>query len=178
MLGKYVLLAKCVQPLLFFCRIFPMMDIFGRFFAYLLLAHSTSSFAEQLIIAPDKQRPVTPVSADRFNGVAYSDFLFKPQAPSLLSAGKVTFEPGARTAWHSHPLGQTLVITSGTGWIQEQGGSKREISAGDVVWTPPGVRHWHGATSTTSMTHIAVQEMQDGKAADWYGKVADDMYLK
>jgi quercetin dioxygenase-like cupin family protein len=89
----------------------------------------------------------------------------------------VTFEAGARSAWHSHPLGQTLIVTAGTGWIQEEGGGeKQEIRQGDVVWTPPGVWHWHGATRTTAMTHIAIQEALDGKVVEWTEKVSDEQY--
>jgi quercetin dioxygenase-like cupin family protein len=89
----------------------------------------------------------------------------------------VTFEPGARTAWHTHPLGQRLVVTSGCGWVRCWGGAKREIRAGDVVVCPPGEKHWHGATATTGMSHIAIQEALDGKVVDWLEKVTDDEYL-
>jgi quercetin dioxygenase-like cupin family protein len=147
-------------------------------FASILTLSSASSFAEQMVIVPNTELSRTAGPAERFSGAAYSDFIFKPTVPSSLSAGKVSFEPGARTDWHSHPLGQTLVVTSGEGWVQEKGGSKRAIRSGDVIWTPPGVKHWHGATPTSGMTHIAVQEMQDGKAADWYEKVADEEYRK
>ena len=92
-------------------------------------------------------------------------------------ASLVTFEPGARTAWHTHPLGQRLVVTSGCGWVQCQGGSKREIRAGDVVVCPPGEKHWHGATATTAMSHIAIQEALNGKVVDWIEKVTDEEYL-
>ena len=92
--------------------------------------------------------------------------------------GQVTFEPGARTAWHTHPLGQTLVVTAGLGWAQREGGPIEEIRAGDVVWFPPGLKHWHGATPTTAMTHVAIQESVDGKNVDWMEKVADDQYRK
>ena len=95
-----------------------------------------------------------------------------------MSGGSVTFEPGARTAWHTHPLGQTLIITAGLGWVQREGGAIEEVRAGDVVWFPPGLKHWHGATPTTAMTHIAVQESIDGKNVDWMEKVSDDQYRK
>lgn len=88
----------------------------------------------------------------------------------------MTFEPGARTAWHTHPLGQTLIITAGVGLIQQWGGSIREMKQGDVVWIPPGVKHWHGATATTGMTHIAIAEQLDGKGAHWMEKVSDEQY--
>jgi quercetin dioxygenase-like cupin family protein len=95
-----------------------------------------------------------------------------------LNAGSVTFEPGARTAWHTHPLGQTLIITAGLGWVQTEGGSIEEVRPGDVVWFPPGEKHWHGATPTTAMTHIAVQEALNGKNVDWMEKVSDVQYSK
>jgi quercetin dioxygenase-like cupin family protein len=95
-----------------------------------------------------------------------------------LNAGSVTFEPGARTAWHTHPLGQTLIITAGLGWVQTEGGQIEEVRPGDVVWFPPGEKHWHGATPTTAMTHIAVQESLNGKNVDWMEKVSDAQYGK
>ena len=95
-----------------------------------------------------------------------------------LNAGSVTFEPGARTAWHTHPLGQTLIITAGLGWVQTEGSSIEEVRPGDVVWFPPGEKHWHGATPTTAMTHIAVQESLNGKNVDWMEKVNDTQYSK
>jgi quercetin dioxygenase-like cupin family protein len=92
------------------------------------------------------------------------------------TSGLVTFAPGARSAWHTHPAGQLLIVTSGTGWVQEEGGEKREIKPGDVIWTPPGVKHWHGATATTSMGHIAITSVVDGKNVDWAEKVSDEQY--
>lgn len=111
-----------------------------------------------------------------FTGPVRVDMLFQPHAPARTSAGLVTFEPGSRTAWHAHPLGQTLIVTSGKGWVQESGGQKREIHPGDVVWIPPGVKHWHGATATTAMVHIAVQESLDGSNAEWMEKVGKEQY--
>ena len=105
------------------------------------------------------------------------DPLFQAADPSCVSASLVTFEPGARTAWHTHPLGQRLVVTSGCGWVQCQGGAKREIRAGDVVVCPPGEKHWHGATATTAMSHIAIQEALNGKVVEWMEKVTDEEYL-
>ncbi len=95
-----------------------------------------------------------------------------------VAGASVTFEPGARTAWHTHPLGQTLIVTAGCGWAQRQGGPVEEIRPGDVIWFPPGEKHWHGATATTAMTHIAIQEKLDGKAVDWMEKVSDEQYRK
>ncbi|MCB1889853.1 MAG: cupin domain-containing protein [Rhodocyclaceae bacterium] len=113
---------------------------------------------------------------DWFTGPVRVDMLFRPEAPARTSAGLVTFEPGSRTAWHAHPLGQNLIVTSGKGWVQAWGGPKREIQPGDVVWIPPGVKHWHGATATTGMMHIAVQESLDGSNATWMEKVSDTQY--
>lgn len=112
-----------------------------------------------------------------FTGQVRLDPLFHAPEPSRVSTALVTFEPGARTAWHTHPLGQTLIVTAGCGWTQCAGGPKVEIRAGDVIWCPPGHRHWHGATSTTAMSHIAVQEALDGRAVDWLEKVSDEDYL-
>jgi len=95
-----------------------------------------------------------------------------------LNAGSVTFEPGARTAWHTHPLGQTLIITAGLGWVQTEGGQIEEVRPGDVVWFPPGEKHWHGATPSTAMTHLAIQESLNGKNVDWMEKVSDAQYSK
>ena len=111
-----------------------------------------------------------------FTGTVRVDFLFQPVEPARTSGAHVTFEPGARTAWHSHPLGQTLIVTSGCGHVQYWGGPIEEIHPGDVVSIAPGEKHWHGATATTAMTHIAIQEQIDGKAADWLEKVDDAQY--
>ena len=92
------------------------------------------------------------------------------------TGGHVTFEPGARSAWHTHPAGQILIVTSGVGWVQEWEGEKREIRPGDVIWTPPGVKHWHGATATNGMSHIAIQDAVDGKNVDWLEKVGEEQY--
>jgi quercetin dioxygenase-like cupin family protein len=114
--------------------------------------------------------------AEYFTGAVRIDPLFQAPDPARAGAGRVTFEPGARTAWHTHPLGQTLIITSGLGWVQREGGSIEEVRAGDVVWFPPGEKHWHGASPTTAMTHIAVQEMLDGKNVNWMEKVTNEQY--
>jgi quercetin dioxygenase-like cupin family protein len=115
--------------------------------------------------------------ADWFTGNVRIDMLNNPPAPARASSAYVTFEPGARTAWHTHPLGQTLVVVSGCGWTQCEGGSIVEIRPGDVIWCPPGHRHWHGATSTTAMTHMAITEALDGKNVEWMEKVTDAEYL-
>ena len=113
---------------------------------------------------------------DWFTGTVRIDPLFQPNAPARTSGASVTFEPGARTAWHTHPLGQTLIVTAGCGRARREGGSIEEIHPGDVVWFPPGVKHWHGAAPTTAMTHIAIQEALDGKVVDWMEKVSDEQY--
>jgi quercetin dioxygenase-like cupin family protein len=113
---------------------------------------------------------------DWFTGTVRIDPLFQPTAPARTAGASVTFEPGARTAWHTHPLGQTLIVISGCGLAQREGGPVEEIHAGDVVWFSPGEKHWHGAAPTTAMTHIAIQEGLDGKVVEWMEKVTDEQY--
>jgi quercetin dioxygenase-like cupin family protein len=115
---------------------------------------------------------------DWFTGTVRIDALFDRTDPARVGGASVTFEPGARTAWHTHPLGQTLIVTAGLGWAQKEGEIVREIRPGDVVWFAPGEKHWHGACATTAMTHIAIQEKLDGKVVDWMEKVTDDQYGK
>jgi quercetin dioxygenase-like cupin family protein len=114
--------------------------------------------------------------ADYFTGAVRVDPLFEAPDPARVRGAHVTFEPGARTAWHTHPLGQTLIVTSGCGWVQRTGGSIEEIRPGDVIWFPPGEKHWHGATATTAMTHIAIQVALNGSPVDWMEKVTDAQY--
>lgn len=114
--------------------------------------------------------------AEYFTGTVRVDPLFPVNAPSHAAGAYVTFEPCARSAWHTHPLGQILIVTSGVGRVQRWGGPVEEIRAGDVVWTPPGVKHWHGAAPTTAMTHLAIQEALEGKAVEWMEKVTDEQY--
>lgn len=113
---------------------------------------------------------------DWFSGTVRIDPLFSANDARRAAAASVTFEPGARTAWHTHPLGQTLIVTTGCGWVQRERGPIEEIHPGDVIWFEPGEKHWHGATSTTAMTHIAIQENIDGKVVDWMEKVTDQEY--
>ena len=115
-------------------------------------------------------------SADWFTGTVRIDSLFEAAEPARVRGANVTFEPGARTAWHTHPLGQTLIVISGLGWAQSEGGPIEEIRSGDVVWFSPNEKHWHGATPTVAMTHIAIQEALDGKVVDWMEKVSDAEY--
>jgi quercetin dioxygenase-like cupin family protein len=121
-------------------------------------------------------QPSAKGPADWFTGVVRIDPLFDRADPARVSAAAVTFEPGARTAWHTHPLGQSLLVTSGAGRAQREGGPIEEIRPGDVVWFAPGEKHWHGAAPSTAMTHIAIQEKLNGKAVDWLEKVTDEQY--
>ncbi len=123
-------------------------------------------------------QPSAKGPADYFTGTVRVDPMFPAAAPSRVSGGHVTFEPGARSNWHTHPLGQTLIITSGLGWVQREGGSIEEVRPGDTVWFPPGLKHWHGASPTTAMTHIAIQEALDGKNVDWLEPVNDGQYRR
>ena len=123
-------------------------------------------------------QPSTKGPADWFTGTAQIDTPFQAPDPARVSGARVTFEPGARTAWHTHPLGQTLIVTAGCGWVQREAGTIEEIRPGDVIWFSPGEKHWHGATPTTGMTHIAVQEKLDGKVVDWMEQVTDEQYSK
>ncbi|MGI8771493.1 MAG: (R)-mandelonitrile lyase [Acidobacteriaceae bacterium] len=114
--------------------------------------------------------------SDWFTGAVRIDPLFQAPDPARVQGASVTFEPGARTAWHTHPLGQTLIVTAGCGWVQREGAAVEEVRPGDVVWFPPGEKHWHGATLTTAMTHIAIQEKLDGKVVEWMEQVSDERY--
>jgi quercetin dioxygenase-like cupin family protein len=114
--------------------------------------------------------------SDYFTGTVRTDPLFQAPEPARVAGVSVTFEPGARTAWHTHPLGQTLIVTAGCGLAQRWGDKVEEIKPGDVVWFPPGEKHWHGATTTTAMTHIAIQERLDGSTVEWLEKVSDEEY--
>src|SRR5258705_8515692 len=114
--------------------------------------------------------------ADYFTGTVRIDPLFEAPEPAHVRGASVTFEPGARSAWHTHPLGQTLIVISGLGWTRCWDGRKEEIRPGDVIWCPPGVKHWHGATPTTPMTHLALTGLRDGQGVEWLDKVTDEQY--
>jgi quercetin dioxygenase-like cupin family protein len=129
-------------------------------------------------IARSGSRPSAKGPADYFTGAVRVDPLMQVGDPSRISGAHVTFEPGARSAWHTHPLGQTLIVTSGLGWAQAEGGPIEEIRPGDVISFSPGLRHWHGAAPTTAMTHIAITESQNGKNVDWMEKVSDEQYRR
>lgn len=127
------------------------------------------------ITRPSLQTP-EPAPPENFTGSVRIDSPFRPSVPAHTSGARVTFEPGARTAWHTHPLGQLLIVTAGTGRVQRWGDPVDEIRQGDIVWIPPGQKHWHGAAANSSMTHIGVVEQLDGKAVDWMEKVSDAQY--
>lgn len=132
--------------------------------------------AQTMEIVSNDERPTVIGSSDYFVGHALINPLFNSTDYTRATAGEVTFSPRARSNWHVHPAGQTLVITSGSGWIQQRDGEKYEVKAGDVIWTPPGVEHWHGATDSNSMSHIAVQERVDGNNVEWMEPVSDEQY--
>ena len=137
---------------------------------------SSSAVGAQISITPTTAQKVITGAPERFTGSVRIQSLFDAKEPARSSGGQVTFQPGARSAWHTHPLGQILIVTDGVGWVQQWGGPVQVIRKGDVVWIPAGVKHWHGATPTTTMTHIAFQEQLDGKVVDWLEKVTDEQY--
>lgn len=137
-----------------------------------------STGAEHLSVTRSGFQPSTQGSPEHFTGSVVITPLFAATDYTRTAGASVAFESGAHTAWHTHPAGQRLIVTSGTGWVQEWGGPKQEIKPGDAIWTPPGVKHWHGATATSSMTHIAIQENVDGKFIDWMELVTDRQYRR
>lgn len=140
-------------------------------------ANDNNTSTEKVTVTPNGSQPSGKGPDDYFSGSVRIDPLFAAAEPSRTSGGQVTFDAGARSAWHTHPLGQTLIVTAGTGWVQQWGEEKKTIKPGDVVWCPPGVKHWHGATATNGMSHIAIQEMHEGKNVEWMEKVSDGQYL-
>jgi quercetin dioxygenase-like cupin family protein len=132
--------------------------------------------APTITITRSGSQPSSKGSAQYFTGAVRIAPLFQAKGPSKVSGASVTFEPGARSAWHTHPLGQTLIVTAATGWVQQEGGAKQEIQPGDVIRIPPGVKHWHGATATTGMMHLAIQEELDGKNVEWLEQVSEEAY--
>ncbi|WP_448092814.1 (R)-mandelonitrile lyase [Pseudomonas lini] len=144
----------------------------------LLAFDAQAQESPMLTVTPNGSQPSAKGSADYFTGAARVDAPFKRTEPARVSGGTVTFEPGARTAWHTHPLGQTLIVTAGSGWVQEWGQPVRSIKPGDTVLIPPNVKHWHGATATTGMTHIAIAEVLDGKVVEWMEQVSEAQYSK
>ena len=139
-------------------------------------ANDGSRASQAIRITRNGQVPSQPAAAQHFTGSAHFQRLFEATEPARASGASVTFEPNARTAWHTHPLGQTLIVTAGVGYVQQWGGVRQEIRPGDVVGIPPGAKHWHGASPTTKMSHIAVGEVLDGKTVEWMEKVSDEQY--
>ena len=144
-----------------------------------LLLLTANASAQQLSVVEVTRVGSQPSSTGpeaNFTGSVRVDSRFQATSPGRIGGGIVTFEPGAHTAWHTHPLGQILMVTAGVGWVQQWGKAPQEIWPGDIVWIPPGVKHWHGAAATTGMTHIAIAEALDGKSVDWMEKVSDVQY--
>ncbi|MCA6963709.1 cupin domain-containing protein [Pectobacterium odoriferum] len=142
----------------------------------MLASAATAGREEKLKITHSGSHPSQPGSESDFSGNVRIDAPFQGTAPARVGGAMVTFEPSARTAWHTHPLGQTLIVTQGRGWLQEWGGDIQEINQGDIVWIPEGVKHWHGATAQTAMTHIAIAESLNGSPVEWLEKVSDEQY--
>jgi quercetin dioxygenase-like cupin family protein len=141
-------------------------------------AATPAASTQQMSIARAGSQASSKGPAQFFTGSARIDPLFGEHAPATTSSAAVTFEPGARSAWHTHPKGQVLIVTAGVGRVQQAGGPVQEIRPGDVIWTPPGVKHWHGAAPSTALTHIAIQESVNGKNVEWMEKVSDEQYGK
>ena len=132
--------------------------------------------AQDIAITPNGATPSAIGTPDQFTGQAIITPLFPATEETRATTGEVTFAPGARTAWHTHPAGQLLIVTSGKGWVQQEGKARQEMVAGDAVWIPAGVKHWHGATDKAAMRHIAVSYMREGKNVDWLELVTDEQY--
>jgi len=147
-------------------------------FASMVMSGAASADDKDIIVTPGGSVASSLGSPENFTGHVVVDLLAPPSVKSPSSSGLVTFSPGARTAWHTHPAGQMLIVTAGKGWIQKEGEPRSVIRAGDTVWIPAGVRHWHGATDKTSMSHIAVTYLLDGKGADWMELVSDSQYAE
>ena len=142
----------------------------------LMAGEACAQSSNEIRITHAGSRPSVTGAAENFTGTVRVDGLFKGDSPARIGGGTVTFEPFARTAWHTHPLEQTLIVTAGVGYVQQENGPRQEIRPGDIVWIPPQTRHWHGATATNGMTHIAIAEAVDGKAVTWAEKVSDAQY--
>ncbi|MBV4474785.1 (R)-mandelonitrile lyase [Pseudomonas botevensis] len=142
----------------------------------LLAGDRDAQAADGIRISTAGSQPSIRGAVENFTGSVSVDGQFRGDPPARARGATVTFEPGARTAWHTHPLGQTLIVTAGVGYVQQEGGPRREIHPGDIVWIPPQVRHWHGATASSGVTHIAIAEALDGKTVTWAEKVSDAQY--
>lgn len=139
---------------------------------------ATAQTGQAVRVTPAGSQPSAAGPVQNFTGTVWVDSRFQAEAPARTGGGVVTFEPGARTAWHTHPLGQTLIVTSGVGLVQHWDGPMQEIRPGDVVWIPSGVKHWHGATPVNGVSHIAIAETLDGKAVEWMEQVTDEQYRR
>ncbi|CAN5517327.1 cupin domain-containing protein [soil metagenome] len=142
----------------------------------LLASEAQAQQQPTVTVTPVGSQPSAKGPAGNFTGAVRVDSRFQGTGAARVGGAIVTFEPGARTDWHTHPLGQTLIVTAGVGWVQQLGGLVQEIKPGDVVWIPPAVKHWHGAKATTAMSHVAIAESLDGTAVDWMEKVSDEQY--
>lgn len=142
----------------------------------LSLMTAESQGAGEIRVTPNGAQPSVNGAAQNFTGTVRVDGLFNGDAPARIGGGTVTFEPGARTAWHTHPLGQTLIVTAGVGYVQQEGGPRQQIRPGDTVWIPPHTRHWHGATASNGMSHIAIAEAEDGRTVTWAEQVSEAQY--
>ncbi|MBI6626231.1 cupin domain-containing protein [Pseudomonas rhodesiae] len=139
-------------------------------------AHASAQSAPEVKVTHASAQPSTIGPKQNFTGTVRVDSRFQATSPGRVGGGTVTFEPGARTAWHTHPLGQTLIVTSGAGWVQQWGQAPQAMQPGDIVWIPPGVKHWHGASADTGLSHIAIAEALDGKTVEWMEHVSHDQY--
>jgi len=148
------------------------------FAAALLAVTTTGAVAQEMEVIKNGSQPGIIGSSEVFTGTAYINPVFENKDPFKVNGGQVTFLPGARSNWHTHPAGQVLIVTEGTGWVQEENQEKQVMQPGDVVWCPPGVKHWHGATDTTSVTHYAIQQFKDGKNVEWMEPVTDAQYAE
>lgn len=142
----------------------------------LLAGEACAQASNEIRVTHVGAQPSIKGAVENFTGTVRVDGLFKGDPPARIGGGTVTFEPGARTAWHTHPLGQTLIVTAGVGYVQQEGAPRQDIRPGDIVWIPPQTRHWHGATADNGMTHIAIAEAEDGKTVAWAEKVSDAQY--
>jgi len=152
--------------------------LFSALISMAASATSGEPVGDALEVTPAGSLPSAAGPADYFTGQVRIDGGFQRPAPARVGGATVTFEPGARTAWHTHPLGQTLIVTAGVGWVQQWGQPRQQIRPGDTVWIAPGVKHWHGAIANVAMTHIAIAEAVDGSPVTWLEKVTDEQYLE
>jgi len=152
--------------------------LFSALISMAASATSGEPVGDALKVTPAGSLPSAAGPADYFTGQVRIDGIFQRPAPARVGGATVTFEPGARTAWHTHPLGQTLIVTAGVGWVQQWGQPRQQIRPGDTVWIAPGVKHWHGAIANVAMTHIAIAEAIDGSPVTWLEKVGDEQYLE